>query len=421
MISSGPLRTLTQGRISYLAVSSIQRAIPFALLPLFVGYLTPTEYGQVSVLTASFTLGSMTFGLGQDVVAYRYFASKDSFGKAVLRSAAFIQVVGPILISVVVAGAAVIIQPHVGGTPPVAIGLSFLASGIYCTAWQYAAVEYRCLGNRRAFFSFSLLYTLSVGCVKVLLVIVAGWGVVGWSCSDVVGSILLMFLTRRILRDVVWSVGWRLVSQQIKHALSLGVPVACSQLARWFGGFSDRILIVILLNASDAGSYLLATQLVSIGGVFITELERFIQPRIGRRDVGIRRLVKDLLPLQFLLALVIALGTASVGIAVSWARFADEYSSVGLLTVGLSATLPLLALNYLAGDLLAVFLGKSRWLASVSVCGGICTAVLNLILIHWIGLAGAVIAAVVGQLIVALLLWAPIVRSVGRPLVAGEC
>lgn len=398
-----------KGRTGFLLVSAVQRGIPFALLPLFVSVLTPTQYGHVGVVTAAFSLGSMTFGLGQDLVAYRYFFSEDPLDRGTFSAAVLGSTCAPLALAVLVAGGVLIGRPDIGGTPPEAIALSTLGAALFVVSWQIPAVTLRCTERTIQFFAFSLLYTAAVAIAKVVLVVGFDAGAIGWSLADVIGSLVLLAGTTPMLFKLSREAWSNRAPGNARVAVGLGGSVAVSQVARWASGFSDRMWVVALLSPITAGSYLIAAQLVTIGNIFVIELARFLQPRIGRRDHRLGELLRVILPRHAAYTALIVVGVIAVTQAFVAMGLAADYDDVGAIAAALAVMLAFMSFNYVGGDIHAVYLGNTSWLAGVSIVVGTLSLGSNYVLISDFGVWGAVATALGGQIMTFGLLWVPII------------
>lgn len=398
-----------KGRTGFLLVSAVQRGIPFALLPLFVSVLTPTQYGHVGVVTAAFSLGSMTFGFGQDLVAYRFFFSKDPSDRGTLSAAVLGSTCAPLALAVLIAGGVLIGRPNIGGTPPEAIALSTLGAALFVVAWQIPAVTLRCTDRTIQFFAFSLIYTAAVAIAKVVLVVGFDAGAIGWSLADVIGSLVLLAGTIPMIIKTSQEAWTKWAPANARVAVGLGGPVAVSQLARWASGFSDRIWVVALLSPVSAGSYLLAAQLVTIGNIFVIELARFLQPRIGRRDRRLGEFFRGNLPRHAAFTALVVVGVIAVTQVFVAMDLAASYDGVGTIAAALAVMLVFMSFNYVGSDIHVVYLGNTSWLAGVSIVVGTLSLASNYLLISTFGVWGAVVTALGGQIMTFGLLWVPII------------
>lgn len=388
----------------YVAGAAFQRAVPFILLPIFVRFLSPDEYGQVSVLTAVFTLVSMTSGLGQEVVEYRYFFDKSTRGRSIMRAAVGIHLAGPVTIGLAAAAVMVGLEVEFAGVPALPLAGAILGGAIYVTAWRFPAVLFRCEGDLGRFFALSIGYAVLSSVVRVVLLIPLGLPVGAWILGDVIAALLLLLVTRRIYVTQLRSLNTEVGREHRRAALSLGVPAMTSQGARWVAGYSDRLLLVGLMGAAAGGTYMVATQLVSVSALLIMELSVYLQPVIAATETvaeAIEQTLKRHAVAVIAVAILGALGSASL-VAVG---FVGDYAGVASVAILLSGSVIFQGHSYLAGDLCSISLGATKYVAGVSVVTGVSAVGLSLILIPTFGMYGAAGAAVLTQAISAALLW----------------
>ena len=134
-------------RLAYVSVGLVQRILPFLLLPVFVRFLTPAEYGHVAILTASFTLASMVFGLGQEVVEYRYHFDRTDAGPSMESAAVRVHLFAPIMLALPMAGLLMLSGATPAGVPTLAVSGSMVAGAVHASAWRFPAVQFRCEGQ----------------------------------------------------------------------------------------------------------------------------------------------------------------------------------------------------------------------------------------------------------------------------------
>ncbi|WKN50690.1 lipopolysaccharide biosynthesis protein [Nocardioides sp. Arc9.136] len=407
-----------RGRPAFLAVAAVQRGIPFLLLPLFVRVLTPTEYGHVAVLAATMTLGSMTFGLGQELVAYRYLNDPQD-GRRTVTSAALVQTAAPLGLAALTTGLLLVTGLDLGGTSRAAVTVTLFSAAVYCIAWQYPAALYRNDGHLGPFFGLAVLYSVLVAAAKVLFVVALDAGVLGWAAADLLGATALLACTATTLASTLRRVRSDTTSASVRRVLRLGVPVSISQFARWAAGFSDRIWIVVLVPPTSAAGYLIAAQLVTIGNVVAIELARFLQPQISRHQGALAELLRTVLPRHLAFSLLAAGAVAGIAAVFVQLGLAADYEGVAALSAVLSVGLFFQSLNYLGSDVSAIAVGNTNWLMAVSIGAGIAGTAGSFVLIGVLGVWGAVAAAVGTQVLTSVLLWVPIRRAAERSTVTA--
>ena len=170
--------------------------------------------------------------------------------------------------------------------------------------------------------------------------------------------------------------------------------------------------MVALASAEVGGSYFAASQLVMIGGVLLIELSAFLQPVIAREQ-DLVAAARGVLPGHARACSTVALLTAAGSAVLVELGFVGDYTDVLPIALVLCASLPLVGLSYLGGDICSVRLGDTRFLAVVSVVTAIAAIGSNLLLIPLAGAYGAALSLLLSQGLSVAMLWWRVARATG--------
>ncbi|MFC5175697.1 lipopolysaccharide biosynthesis protein [Nocardioides taihuensis] len=406
----GQLVRAQRDRLAFVSVGLIQRILPFLLLPVFVRFMTPAEYGHVAILTAAFTLASMVFGLGQEVVEYRYHFDDSAPGRSLESAAVRVHLVGPVVLALPVAGLLLLSGATPAGVPTLAVSGSVLAGALHATAWRFPAVHFRCQGELARYALAGAGFAGVSSAIKVGLVVGLGWGAVAWPVGDLLGALLLLAGTASLLLKVARRAP--VTRSDVRSTLGLGLPATVGHSARWVSGYADRVLVVALASAVVGGSYFAASQLVMIGGVLLIELSAFLQPVIAREQ-DLAAAARGVLPGHARACSAVAVLTAAGSAVLVELGFVGDYTEVLPIALVLCASLPLVGLSYLGGDICSVRLGDTRFLAVVSVVTALAAIGANLLLIPFAGAYGAALSLLLSQGLAVAMLWWRVSRATG--------
>lgn len=400
------------GRLAFLGVSSIQKALPLLILPFLTATLGSERYGQVAVLVSCFTLVSMTLGLGLESITYRFGKRTDSESKGFMIAAAALQRFAPIMVGLLAAFVIILTGVRIGGTSAINVALELFAASVYCSAWQFPTSLARVRGNTRWYFFLAIAYSILLAASKLLFVLWLDLGVTGWAIADVTASFFLFLFTFRdfspYLRD--FRSNWRNVN--LARPLALGSPLTVSAVSQWINGSLDRILVAAILGLSTAGQYALAAQVVAIGAVIVTELTKYVQPHltVDSSHEG-REVLARVAPRHIFLVSLVCVVTAIVGAFLAPVVFGPSFSRVGYLSSIMAVPLVFNGLSYLGMEYLSITRGKTRSIAVISLVTAAVSVMLNLLLLPLIGISGAVWSLGITSLLTFILIWLRVVRS----------
>lgn len=400
------------GRLAFLAVSAVQKALPLLILPFLTAILGPEKYGEVAVLISCFTLVSMTFGLGLETVMYRYGSLKNPQAKSYIAAAALLQRFVPILIGLLLGLSIHALDVRVGGASAQHVALAVIAASVYCSAWQFPASLARVVGRFRTYFAYALTYSFILAGFKLLFVVVLNLGVQGWVLADVTASTCLFILTFRDFLPFLRSFRARKTYLHMGPPMRLGGPLVINAISQWIVGSFDRILIAVILGATSAGHYALAAQVVTIGGVIIAELTKYVQPHLSpAKELPAREVLLKVAPRQVVLVALICMLTAALGAYIAPFIFGEAFGNLGYFSALMAAPLVLNGLSYLGIEYMSITRGKTRSIAFLSLFTSALSVLLNILLLPRMGISGAVVTLAATAVLTFVIVWAPIIRS----------
>lgn len=400
------------GRLAFLAVSAVQKALPLLILPFLTAILGPEKYGEVAVLISCFTLVSMTFGLGLETVMYRYGSLENPEARRHIAAAALLQRFVPILTGFLLGLSIHALDLRVGGASAQHVALAVVAASVYCSAWQFPASLARVAGRFRIYFVYALTYSFILAVSKLLFVVFLNMGVYGWVLADVTASVCLFLLTFRDFLPFLRAARVRRVHMHMGPPIKLGGPLVINAISQWVVGSFDRILIAVILGATSAGHYALAAQVVTIGGVVIAELTKYVQPHLApSNELPARIVLLKVATRQVVLVALISMLTAALGAFIAPAIFAEAFSNLGYLSALMAAPLVLNGVSYLGIEYMSITRGKTRRIALLSVFTAALSVLLNVALVAQIGIFGAVVTLAATAVLTFVIVWGPIMRS----------
>lgn len=407
-----PQGRILRGRLAFLAVSAVQKALPLLILPFLTAILGPQKYGEVAVLISCFTFVSMTFGLGLETVMYRYGSLKNPEAGRYIAAAALLQRFVPILIGLLLGLSIHALGLRVGGVSAQHVALAVVAASVYCSAWQFPASLARVSGRFQIYFIYALTYSFILALFKLLFVVILNMGVQGWVLADLAASACLFVLTFRDFLPFLRSARVRRIYLHVGPPMKLGGPLVINAISQWVIGSFDRMLIAVILGSTFAGHYALAAQVVTIGGVIIAELTKYVQPHLAPSDqLPARKVLLNVASRQVVLVALICVLTAALGAFIAPIIFGGAFSNLGFLSALMAAPLVLNGLSYLGIEYMSITRGKTRRIALLSVFTAALSVLQNVLLLPQMGISGAVVTLASTAVLTFAMVWAPIIFS----------
>lgn len=379
------------------------RALNFLLLPLYTRYLSPTDYGLITLAETFAAFLALVIGLGFDCAIQRlYFQHLDD--PAVLAS-----YLGSALKFALAAAAFAILLTVTAGRPILHafaprfdVPYRFLVWAIITAAsaqfLQYKLIVFQSQGRSGSYALVSVASFLLTAGFAVALVVLAQRGasgmLLGKLAASVIGLVVTLFLFSAVLRTPFH---WRYV----RETLAIGTALVPHQLMA--GGLmaADRFILGYYRDLSEVGLYSIA---YTFGGVMslvtmsLTQAWAPLYYELARKqEDGRRALGRICSVLAVVLSAVACFGALIAQDFI--AHFLDHrYIAAGRVV-------PWIIGAYLAHSMFAMFTlavmqaKRTQWLMLVSFTALLANTILNFVLIPQIGMYGAAYATIAAYVV----------------------
>ncbi|MCB9172999.1 MAG: oligosaccharide flippase family protein [Flavobacteriales bacterium] len=386
----------------FTGVNVISSGISFLLLPVLTKYLSPEDYGVLSLFTAatSFIVALLSFGT-TNIIMVKLYSEKNNFGSYFRTFLGLITL--NMLITVVLFLLITMVSPNFMGLPKylilfvpiVAIGVVFFETISTLMTYKKQTIKF-------ALFSLFKFF-IEIGLV-ILFVIVLNYT---WK-----GRILALFLSLL----VIGIFGYRyLVSEDLlkgklqfvfyKNLLKEGSPLILMSVSIMVMNLSDRFYLEKMVGLKETGLYSVAYSIASIELLVIGASMNVFRPMIYDYLENIKENKKRLLNLS----LVFILLTLGIFIIIA---FSNEFIFKYFLEVSYESAsifvIPL-TLSSLFWGIFSFYISyylyykKNRIIGLFSVIGIVINLVLNYYCILYYGAVGAAYATLITYFSIAVL------------------
>lgn len=263
------LKTLGRDLAVYGAGDVATQAISFLLLPLYVRYLSPGDYGVLALLLTVEVATKIVFRWGVDASFMRmYYDCDDQPARQRLSSTIFFFLLGANgVLLVALLAASQPITRHLFGSPAPALALQLVLVNTFLTNFFFIPFhELRIQRESPTFIAFTIGRSLLTIALRLVLVIWAHLGILGVVLADVIATVVFgAVLLPRFLRLVrpVFS------TALLREALRFGLPRLPHGVAQQTIAFSDRYVASLYVSLHELGLY-------SIGATFAMGLKLFL-------------------------------------------------------------------------------------------------------------------------------------------------
>jgi len=265
----------------FTALTIAQHSLQLLLLPVYLRYLTPAEYGTLAILTVSAQLVGVAANLKLDSAMRTFYFDHDRDSAASARylqqvfSASVVVAAGGYVLMLLVADrlfAALFVHDTLRFFPAGAVAFATACAGA-CLSPYLIHLRNR-LALRELIF-WQLCLVLGTAVLQVILVVFAGLGLMGVLWGALVPSALTLLavcvarpglLTPRL--DLAY------LAPSIRYAL----PLVGLGLLYALGTRLDRLVLERYLDLADVGAYALLLALFAVPNAVLDALDNTIRP-----------------------------------------------------------------------------------------------------------------------------------------------
>ncbi len=263
------LKSLGRDLAVYGAGDVATQAISFLLLPIYVRFLSPGDYGVLALLLAVEMLVKIVFRWGVDAAFMRmYYDCADQQARRRLASTIFFFLLA---VNGLVLGAALTAAPALArwifGSSSHALALQLLLVNTFLSGFFFIPFhELRIQKQSPTFIALTVTRSLATIVARLTLVIGFKLGVIGVVLADVAATLLFLVL---MLPRFAALIGPHFSKDLLREALRFGLPRIPHGLAQQTAAVSDRWVMSLYATLHEIGLY-------SIGASFATGLKLFL-------------------------------------------------------------------------------------------------------------------------------------------------
>jgi O-antigen/teichoic acid export membrane protein len=263
------LKALGRDLAVYGAGDIATQAISFLLLPLYVRYLSPGDYGVLALLLTIEVAAKIVFRWGVDASFMRmYYDCPDQPARQRLSSTIFFFLLAAngVLLALLLAGSQPITR-HLFGSPAPALALQLLLVNTFLTNFFFIPFhELRIQRESPTFISLTIGRSLLTIVLRLTLVIWARLGILGVILADLIATaVFALVLLPRFARLIRPAFSIPL----LREALRFGLPRLPHGVAQQTIAFSDRYVASLYVTLHELGLY-------TIGASFAMGLKLFL-------------------------------------------------------------------------------------------------------------------------------------------------
>ena len=384
------------------------------MLPLYTRYLTPSDYGIMSVVTSISGFLSILFMLSLNGAMSRfYFDYRDNpsllkeFWGTVLT---FILILSISLGVILLATGEFLLKPAIGEIP----FWPFVAMGVGTVIFQpFFNIYLSLLQTTEQSFAYSI-YSIAQFLLTVLivisLVVFAGWGAAGPLTATLLVAILFFFISSwRMRNQIKFGVKWKFLKEALRYSLPLVPHTLSGQLSSVVG----RIFLNSMISTASAGLYnigfafgsIMATISGSVNRAYVPVSMDVLSTKDPQQMDQLKKTGIVLIVFYCLIGTAISLFSKEIIMIFTTKSFYESYTVVPFLTFAFV----LHGIYYVLSNILFFIKSATGFVAIGTFTGSFVNIILSIFLIPILGLIGAAVSYLVAEGIMLL-----IVASIGH-------
>ncbi|MBX0331022.1 oligosaccharide flippase family protein [Oscillochloris sp. ZM17-4] len=386
----------------------ITKAAAILLLPVYMRYLRPADYGIIGVaeMIKQILIVLLSFGLMGAIARFYYQAASDeerrrSFGSLWL----FIVVVsGGITLLLDQFGAAIFgaLLRQIPFDP-------YIRMTIWTAFFQAAFVTippnlFRAREQAISYVGFNVLAFSLTTCCIIGLVIWRQQGAEGYMRAQLLASAVMAALsTLWLLRST--SPNLRLT--YLRPLLIYSLPLVPHFVAHWALNFSDRAILERYVSLDQLGIYTLAYQFGFVMQLMVGAGNNALMPMFNRaaKDAADMANLPRVITYYVLAIALVVLGVSASADSMVRLLMPPVYHDAGMIAIWIVVSYMVVGLYYMPMNVLAQTAGRTLFIPLLTLTAAACNIILNLIFVPRWGIMAAVVDTLIGFLVLLLLIF----------------
>lgn len=254
----------------------LNKAVPFLMLPILTRYLTPEDYGIISVFGVLVSIFAVFTGLSiHGAINVNFFKMQKDELKAFVGNCLIILNISTLFVLIVV----YLLYPVVLERLILEIEWLLVAAILAFSQFLTTINLLLWMAEQRPkpYSTYQISQTFTVTALSLLMVVGFGMNWEGQLLATTIGTLLFSVISFAFIVKRGYLI-FQLNKEHIKDALKFGVPLIPHQLAGWVKTGADRMVLMSVLGATATGIYAVGYQIGMIIGVVVTAFNKAWSP-----------------------------------------------------------------------------------------------------------------------------------------------
>lgn len=392
------------------------KVLPFLLLPVMTRYLTPNDYGLVSLFGVATSCACIFTGCNMDKAYFKIYYESNKYKHQDYLGTAFLWVLASSSFLFFAISLLKDTFPVFESIPTVWISfipwiaMMNVVMLLVQTAWQ--------LRNKAftyGFFQFGRTTTELFIALLLIVCLDLGWR--GRISAQIAAGTFFSIIGLRLLHKKEY-ISFTLNKQYLRHGLRYGVPLIPHYLAGLLTVSIDKLFIGGMIGVLDVGIYAVGDQLASMINLLVTSFDQAYHPWLFRKlSIGSQESKNIIVKATYIYFAAISITTLLFSLLLPIAlirfigvRFHGAFEYVFWISLGYA----FLGMYYMVAKYL-FFTEKTHLLSTITLSSIPLNIVLNYIFIKWNGALGATQATALTHFLVFFITWYAAAKAHSMP------
>lgn len=391
------MATLYKNTIIYTIGNMLPKVIVFIMLPIYMNYLNPGEYGLIQTINALVAvlsilyLTSLRTSVTRSYIDYDREEDKQGF----ILSIFLFLIVFALVISTILLNLKGIIAPYLFNNIPIDPYYKYLIILSFLSIFPIIPLTHlRIREEAIKYVTFNLIEAILVVILTVYLLIIRDMGAVGSLLALIYSQCIMGIIYVVYIVKVTKLKFKKCKATYIYSSLALAIPLVPHHLAGWANNAADRVIIEQYLNLRQLGIYSLGAQFNTALMLLVTSFNLAYAPRfykmMKKEEMDQRFYSRLFNSVVLILIFLILLALILVPLFVKY--FGQNSYNANYLFVGFLFGGTLWHLGYIMSVSSIIYYKKMSRVAFITVTTAIINVLFNIILIPILGILGASIA-----------------------------
>lgn len=391
----------------YVLGDVLNKSVPFFMLPLLTRYLTPEDYGIISVFGVLVSVLAVFTGLSiHGAINVNFFKMQKDDLKVFIGNCLIVLNISTLIVFIVV----YLLHPII--LERLALEIEWLVVALVLAFAQFLTTINLLLWmaeqRPKPYSVYQISQTFTVTALSLLLVVGFGMNWKGQLLATAIGTLLFSVISFVFIIKRGYLI-FQPNKEHIKDALKFGVPLIPHSLGAWIITGADRVILMSILGATATGVYAVGYQIGMIISVLVTALTKAWSPFMNKilasnPSIAMKRKIIKFTYIYFIGILVFSIVFAYIAELVIPYLFGKNFIKSSEFIIYFAIAFAFQGMYLMVGNYI-FYVKKTHILAYITFATAILHVVLLYLLINANGAIGAAQASVVSFAVTFFVAW----------------